>query len=169
MRASALLLVLGVTFPLSCIASDTPSVSTSVEFADSDNLFQLLLDEAKALDPLFHSVTDRNSAEKAADELEMRIERMKLLLKQQETAAVTSGNAQTIATQMSSLTYVTQGVIPTIQKLVEVNAYGSDKLLNIMRRYLASQNSTIGSEMEESPKYVYMRKWLIAWVISSIF
>lgn len=133
-------------------ASDSGGVPPLQTDGTAAQLFDQLLEEAKSLDPLLHSVTDKASAEKAAIELQRRIDRMQTLLRFLEKAPVNPRTGQDISTKMSTLTRVTQGILPTIQRLIEVNAYGSDQLLDILRHYLASRQDFAGAnEPEEQP------------------
>lgn len=117
-----------------------------------DELCQRLQKEAKSIDALLHKVTDKASAEQAAQELQERMDRMNRQLKQLEELPSDPSTAQTIATQMAALTHITQGFMPTIQRLIEVNAYGSDSLLGILHRYRASQEGGASDEGEDLPQ-----------------
>lgn len=152
MKAPALLLTIGFIAALPAKASEGRVVPQIQGNEDAALIFDRLLEEAKGIDPLLHTVTDKTSAEAAAAELRPRIDRMQTLLRLLEKAPVGPATEQSISTQMSTLTRVTQGVLPTIQRLVEVNAYGSDRLLDILRHYLASRQDMGGvSEIEELP------------------
>lgn len=148
MRASALALALAINAALPTMASDSATVRQEPQAPNQNQLFNRLLEEAKGIAPLLHTVTDKASAEKAAEALAARTERMRILLKQLEEMPPVSDSAQTGSTQMATLTYVMQGAMPTIQRLIEVNAYGSDKLLDILRRYLSSHPNIA----EDSPE-----------------
>lgn len=138
MKASVLILALGFVAILPTAAAEEAFAHQNPSNQEGSRVFEQLLDEAKGIEPLLHTVTDKASAEKAASDLQLRIDRMQTLLKLLEDTPQKPHAAQAISTQMSTLTRVTQGVLPTIERLIEVNAYGSDRLLGIMRRYLAN-------------------------------
>ncbi len=157
MKASVLILTLGFMAILPTAAGEEPFAHQPPSDKEGSHVFEQLLEEAKGIEPLLHTVTDKASAEKAASDLQLRIDRMKTLLKLLENTPQQPHSAQTISTQMSTLTRVTQGVLPTIQRLIEVNAYGSDRLLGIMRRYLANSQDMgeNGGRLEIPASHLY--------------
>ena len=144
MMAAAMLL------PLSVTAADAEVPSEVVQPCPVCNE---LLDLSRQIDRILRSVSDRESADKAADELTGLFERMQNLCCQLETLPVsTPEDARMLSDSMRTLTHIFQSYIPIVERLMEVNAYGSEKLVNVFNLYKVRDGYGAGQPQEESPR-----------------
>lgn len=112
-----------------------------------------LLEQSRQIDRILRSVSDRESADKAADELKVLFDRMQGLCCQLETLPVsTPEDARMLSDSMRTLTHIFQSYIPVVERLMEVNAYGSEKLVNVFHLYKVRDGYGTGQPQEESPR-----------------
>lgn len=145
MMAAAMLLPLPVT------PADAEAPSREVQ---SCPVCTELLELAQQVDRILRSVSDRESADKAAGELKGLLDRMQNLCSQLEKIPVsTPEDARTLSDSMRTLTHIFQSYIPVVERLMEVNAYGSEQLVNVFHLYKVRDGYTAGQSQEESPRF----------------
>lgn len=105
-----------------------------------NELCNKLIINANDIGILLTSVTDHDSAEIAAPQLEERLAAMKALLSDLEQLPFDAETTHIIAGRMITLTHITQCQIPKIQELLRLNAYDSDLLMNHLQSYRIAQN-----------------------------
>lgn len=119
-----------------------------------------LLENAQHIDRILRSVRDRESADKAAEELRTLFDRMQKLCRQLEKLPVsTPEEARELSGVMRSLTHIFQGCIPVVERLMEVNAYGSDSLVGVFHLYKVREGYTADSGAEDSPVIILWQEW----------
>lgn len=119
-----------------------------------------LLTQAQQVDRLLRSVSDRESADKVAEELSGVLGNMQQLCRRLEMMPVeTHEAARELAVSMRSLTHVFQGYMPVVERLMEVNAYGSDKLVNVFHLYKVHEGYRAENPRRESPRLVSYQEW----------
>lgn len=162
MSSLRLLLALSACLILPAAALDgRGSDATQEQGSETRSLCLRLVNEAREIDKLLHTVSDKPSADHAAVILRDKLDLMRTLLKRLEKEPPpTASDARMLDQQMSTLTHITQGYILTMQRLTEVNAYGSDDLLEVFRNYKMSSrqatSSTQGEDLPQSRLYIAM-------------
>lgn len=95
-----------------------------------------LLELAHSVDARLRQVTDKASAEKIAGPLDQDMDEMLRILHQIEKLPPhTAAQAQLLTSHMSDLTHLAQGYNTVVQRIIEVNAYGSEALLQTLSKY----------------------------------
>lgn len=136
--------------PLPVTVADAEAPSEAVQ---SCSVCTELLEQSRQIDRILRSVSDRESADKAADELKVLFDRMQGLCGQLETLPVsTPEDARMLSDSMRTLTHIFQSYIPVVERLMEVNAYGSEKLVNVFHLYKVRDGYGTGQPQEESPR-----------------
>lgn len=108
-----------------------------------------LVDEAREVSRLLRTVSDRESGDAAAAELKPRMEYMRTATEKLGRLPLGSGEElRELEQLMRDLTHVTQGYMPAVQRLVEVNAYGAEELMGLFRYYKMSAEDTSGNQPE---------------------
>jgi len=121
----------------------------------TETLCDQLVEEAREIDRILHTISDKASADHAAVVLGDKLELMRTLLKRLERMPAPSpADTRTLDQQMSALTHITQGYIPMVQRLTEVNGYGSEDLLRVFRNYkvVVSQRMSAATRAEDIPQ-----------------
>lgn len=147
--------------PLSLIAAPAQTADASAAQAPRTvSICAELLQHAQRVDCLLRSVSDMASADRIADELKALLDAMQRLCLQLENPPVSSAeDARELTASMRSLTHVFQGYIPVVERLMEVNAYGSEKLVSVFHLYKVREGYVTGSRREESPSVLYCQEW----------
>lgn len=151
MSSSRLLLALSACLLLPAAALDgRESAATQEQSSETQSLCLRLVSEAREIDKLLHTISDKASADHAAVILQDKLDLMRTLLKQLEKMPPPSASdARLLDQQMSTLTHITQGYILIMQRLTEVNAYGSDDLLEVFRNHKMSARRAATSAPDE--------------------
>lgn len=150
MRGCFTMMAAAMLLPLSVTAADAEAPSTVVQCCP---VCTELLDLSQQIDRILRSVSDRESADKAADELKGLLQRMQNLCVQLETLPVsTPEEARMLSDSMRTLTHIFQSYIPVVERLMEVNAYGSEKLVNVFNLYKVRDGYGAVQSQEESPR-----------------
>lgn len=149
MRFSLLTISL-LLLPLSLEARDMVEVSQAVT-DEAETLCRQLMDNARSIDAILHSVTDKDSADKAAAPLAEDLKEMKALLAALEQLPFDAETTVIITARMMSLTHITQSYMPVLQQLKEKNAYGSDTLMAQLNSYNPEDEGSLEQEQELSP------------------
>lgn len=88
-----------------------------------------LVEKARAIDALLHTVKDKESADAAAVVLHQYLVDMQSLLADLEQLPFDADTTNVITVQMTALTHITQAYMPLIHSLQQQGAYGSEALL----------------------------------------
>ena len=112
-----------------------------------------LVNDSQEVDRLLRTVSDRESGIAAAAQLRTLMERMRQAAEHLGRLPLESTEAARLLVQtMRDLTHVTQGYMPVVQLLTEVNAYGAEELLDLFRFYKMSAPDGAGNRVvDESP------------------
>ncbi len=150
MRGCFTLMAAAMLLPLPVTVADAEAPSEELQRCP---VCTELLNQARQIDRILRSVSDRESADKAADELKVLFDRMQGLCCQLETLPVsTPEDARMLSDSMRTLTHIFQSYIPVVERLTEVNAYGSEKLVNVFHLYKVRDGYSAGQQQEESPR-----------------
>lgn len=113
---------------------------------------RVLVERTAAVERQLLAVSDRESADCAAAALETEFAALQTALRglaehpQTEEAA-----QQELAQTMQRLLYITQRYLPVVQRLEEVNAYGSEALISVLHRYKQSAPRHEEGAVQETP------------------
>lgn len=113
-----------------------------------------------SVERLLRSVSDKESADRAAQGLRNEFAAMQAGLEQ--LAAHASDNPaemQELARTMRRLTYMTQAYIPIIKRLDEVNAYGSEELMTVLHCYKQAAGTPVAVPAVDSPVLAAYTDW----------
>lgn len=95
-----------------------------------------LVQRAREVERLLRTVSDRKSADAVAEQVSLHLGEMKKGFQHLEKQAPANDDeARAVALEMRSLAHVMQGIMPVLQVLREVNAYGSEALINVFYLY----------------------------------
>lgn len=98
-----------------------------------------LVERTAAVERQLLSVSDKESADRAAEVLETEFAALQRTLRSLAEQPQTEETAQQeLAQTMQRLLYMTQRYLPVVQRLEDVNAYGSDALITVLHRYKQS-------------------------------
>ncbi len=138
MRVAALIIsLLSLNMPISAWDGARPVATATNE---AETLCGKLINNAKEIDSLLHSVKDTASADAAAPKLEQKLQEMRELLAGLETLPFDAETTNIITTQMTALTHIYQSYMPRIQELIDNNAYGSSTLMAHLRKHNADND-----------------------------
>ncbi len=112
-----------------------------------------LVETSREVDQLLRTISDRESGQAAAAELKPLMEYMLKAMEQLSTVPVeTADDAHMLEDTMRDLMHITQGYTPVLQRLVEVNGYGSEELISLFRFYkMDARQADIPAQQEETP------------------
>lgn len=133
MRGLLLKICLLMLSSLPVVAVETAPASPAHGVKSPCDICHALLEEAQQVNLILRSVSDRESADKAADALHVRLKKMKELCHQLEVYPI--DDVRELTTSMRSLTHIIQSGLPVIHRLQEVNSYGSEKLVQVFHLY----------------------------------
>lgn len=162
MRGCFTLMASAILFSLPMAADEgkTLAAEHSAQRKSSQDVCDELLVQAQQVERILRSVSDRESADKAAEELRGHLDRMQQLCCHLEKMPMESPEAsRQLAASMRSLTHVFQGYIPVVERLMEVNAYGSDSLVNVFNLYKVRDGYRADSSSQESPCLISFQEW----------
>lgn len=102
-------------------------------------LCRRLVEESREVDRLLRTVSDRESGQAVAAALRSKMEFLQQGAGQLSQMPLSGAEAARQLEQlMRDLMHVTQGYMPVVHRLVEVNAYGSEELLSLFQFYKMS-------------------------------
>lgn len=111
----------------------------------------MLVNEAREVDRVLRTVSDRETGVAAAAELRTRMEAMRKGAELLESLPMNRAEDLRMLEQtMRDLTHLTQGYMPVVQRLNEVNAYGAEELISLFVFYKMSSQTASG-QSEETP------------------
>lgn len=101
-----------------------------------DPIFRDLVETAQQVADLLSEVTDKESADRIAAPLKEKLAFIKDKLHTLESYPLNEErDAEALKQHMAALTHVSQNTLNSIQLLVELNAYGSEALMEVFNRY----------------------------------
>ena len=121
-----------------CLLSALP-VFAAQQKEGALELCSRLVEESREVDRLLRTVSDRESGQAVAAALRSKMEYLQQgagKLSQMPLSGTDS--IRQLEQFMRDMMHVTQGYMPVVQRLVEVNAYGSDELLSVFQFYKMS-------------------------------
>ena len=102
-------------------------------------LCRRLVEESREVDRLLRTVSDRESGQAVAAALRSKMEFLQQGAGQLSQMPLSGAEAARQLEQlMRDLMHITQGYMPVVHRLVEVNAYGSEELLSLFQFYKMS-------------------------------
>lgn len=122
------------------------AVGQTVQQEGALELCRRLVDESREVDRLLRTVSDRESGLAAAAELRGKMEFLQQGAGQLGQLPLESAeSARRLEQLMRDMTHITQGYMPVVQRLVEVNAYGAEELLRLFQFYKMSAPGAAGA------------------------
>lgn len=121
-----------------CLLSALP-VFAAEQQGGALELCRRLVEESREVDRLLRTVSDRESGQAVAAALRSKMEFLQQgagLLSQMPLSGAEA--ARQLEQLMRDLMHITQGYMPVVHRLVEVNAYGSEELLSLFQFYKMS-------------------------------
>ncbi len=121
-----------------CLLSALP-VFAAEQQGGALELCRRLVEESREVDRLLRTVSDRESGQAVAAALRSKMEFLQQGAGQLSQMPLSGAEAARQLEQlMRDLMHVTQGYMPVVHRLVEVNAYGSEELLSLFQFYKMS-------------------------------
>lgn len=112
------------------VSPQLPSPANALEACN------LALSRAREVDRTLRTVVDLESGKQAAEALSHTLRHMQMALAELEKLPpLSAGKSRELEQKMRDLTHLTQGYMPMVQRLVEVNAYGSEELIAVFHYY----------------------------------
>jgi hypothetical protein len=110
---------------------------------------------------LLRTVSDQESGRKVAGELRPLLEYMHRETAHLSQLPITSAEAaRELEQAMRDLMHITQGYMPVVQRLNEVNAYGAEELMQVFLFYkMNSPSSLAGDRRDETPLVRSYGEW----------
>lgn len=119
-----------------------------------------LVERSLAVERSLLSVNDRETADSAAERLEIEFAALQRMLKGlSEHPHTEDADRQKLEQTMQSLLYITQRYLPVVQRVEEVNAYGSEHLMAVLQRYKQSAPRHEAGESAETPQSRAQTEW----------
>lgn len=133
----------------------------SVASESAVDVCRKLVEESREVGRVLRTVSDRESGAAAAADLRARMEYMRKATEQLGHLPVESAEeARALEQMMRDLTHITQGYMPVVQRLAEVNAYGADELIALFQYYKMSSEVPASFERTiESPLVHAYTEW----------
>lgn len=117
-----------------------------------DAIFDAMVKEAQQISRLLAEVTDKESADRVAGMLEVMLAHMGENLRAlEEYSFHQEQDAEALKRHMATLTHVSQSYYATMQKLSEVNVYGSAALTLVFQRYKMDGEKLTHLQAEDLP------------------
>lgn len=140
--------------PVVVAAQDTPA-------AQAEEIGRRLVSASQEVGRLLRTVSDRESGEAAAAQLKSKMEYLRETTEQLSRLPLRSPeDARALERSMRDLMHITQGYMPVVQRLQEVNAYGSDGLMAVFQFYRMGQPDSLSSApQEENPLVRASHDW----------
>lgn len=110
---------------------------------------------------LLRTVSDQESGRKVAGELKILLEYMHRETARLSQLPITSAEAaRELEQAMRDLMHITQGYMPVVQRLNEVNAYGAEELMQLFLFYKMNVSSSVVSDRrDETPLVRSYGEW----------
>ena len=121
-----------------CLLSALPVLAAEQQEGALE-LCRRLVEESREVDRLLRTVSDRESGQSVAAELRSKMEFLQQGAGQLSQMPLSGAEAARRLEQlMRDLMHITQGYMPVVQRLIEVNAYGSEDLIQVFQFYKIS-------------------------------
>ena len=149
----ALCLVFPVTVAQEPAAAQSPPAPLSHPVRTAlDDLFFEIVDEARQIERMLSEVTDKESADRSASLLEHTLVLMDSNLRRLEKLSFRhEPETAALKANMATLTHISQNYLAAMQRLAEVNAYGSEPLLALFIRYKMDGEKPANLQAEDMP------------------
>lgn len=140
--------------PVVVAAQDTPA-------EQAEEIGRRLVSASQEVGRLLRTVSDRESGEAVASQLKSKMEYLRKTTEQLSRLPLRSPeDARALERSMRDLMHITQGYMPVVQRLQEVNAYGSDGLMAVFQFYRMGQSDSQNSaQQEENPLVRASHDW----------
>lgn len=145
-----------------CLVSALPVAVGQAEHAETlQEQCARLVDNAREIDRLLRTVSDRESGQKVAEQLSPRLEYMHATMENLGSFPLDSAEAlRLLERTMHDLMHITQGFMPVLQRLNEVNAYGAEELIALFKYYKVDVKQPLAAELrEETPLVRHYGEW----------
>lgn len=145
-----------------CLMSALPVAAGQVETMPGiQETCRRLVEECREVDRLLRVVSDRESGLAAAAELKPRLEYLLRATEQLGSQPIRSAEeARMLEGAMRDLMHITQGCVPVLQRLLEVNAYGADELISLFKYYKMDAFPADATERrDETPLFRAYAEW----------
>lgn len=117
-----------------------------------ETLFHEIVNEARQIDLMLNGVTDKESADRSVRLLEQMLTHMDEHLHELEHFPFRQEQeAELLKSHMATLTHISQSYLSAMQRLAEVNAYGSEPLLALFVRYKVGSEKIKLLQAEDMP------------------
>lgn len=121
--------------------------------SDIDSFFHELVEAAQQVTHLLNEVADQESADRIAPALKQKLAYINDKLHALETFPPKSEqDAEALKQHMATLTHVSQNTLDSLQRLAEVNAYGSEALMEVFDRYKVDTEKIPHLQAEDVPQ-----------------
>ena len=121
-----------------CLLSALP-VFAAEQKEGALELCSRLVEESREVDRLLRTVSDRESGQTVAAALRSKMEYLQQGAGKLSQMPLTgSESIRQLEQFMRDMMHITQGYMPVVQRLVEVNAYGSEELISVFQFYKMS-------------------------------
>lgn len=129
---SAITLLLLLT-PLPAMARDAVRMPQQTADPQMTEICRQLIAATEHIEELLLKAKDYESAQSAAPAMQNRLNQVRTLLQQLETAPADIATNRVITRTMMTITHITQRYIPIIARLQAENAYGSESLMTMLQ------------------------------------
>ena len=134
------------------VESAPPQQEEATTPSPIDSFFQHLLAQAQQVDELLTQVADKESADRIAGPLVEQLQTIDDGLgKLQNFPFTQEKDAEAMKMHMATLTHISQNTLATMQRLVEVNAYGSEALMKVFDHYKLSSEKIPHLQADDLP------------------
>lgn len=118
-----------------------------------DSLCSELVSVSQQVYNLLGEVADKESADRVAPRLKEKLHFMSDRLRLLETLPFDhEQDTEALKSHMASLTHISQSNLAAMQRLAEVNAYGSEDLMAIFDRYKVEKRAINGLDADDLPQ-----------------
>lgn len=120
-----------------------------------------LVNEAREVNRLLRTVSDRESGASVAAELKPHMEYMRTAMERLSSLSLSSAEEmRELEQMMRDLTHLSQSYMLVVHRLAEVNAYGADELLRLFQYYkMHSHESSAVSQQTDTPLIRSYTEW----------
>ncbi|MBR5888698.1 MAG: hypothetical protein IKY92_01475 [Akkermansia sp.] len=139
-----------------------PVAVGQVETADTPvDVCRRMIEMTHEIGRLLRTVSDQESGRKVAGELKPLLEYMHRETAHLSQLPITSAEeGRELEQAMRDLMHITQGYMPVVQRLNEVNAYGAEDLMQVFRFYKMSMSSSLAADRrDETPLVRSCGEW----------
>lgn len=148
-------IVIGLLMSLPVVGQETSAAQSDIPVPalqqTQTDTCKALVQRAREVERLLRMVGDRESADATAAQISLHLEEMKKgFAHLEKQPPVNVEETREVAMEMRALAHVMQGIMPVLQKLREVNAYGSESLINVFYMYKLLPSTNTPEQMPAS-------------------